>query len=168
MKIIKDNVIYIQNNDIIQLNHSDMDIPASIFMKIFGNGIVIIDDSNRYEFVSFTEPEEIEFLRNIDWILDYDEVKDLSEEEIITLAEKIMSERNELANKFLSMTESEKEKNIAMVDQCELINHKMFSLRDFLWFKQGHIQMELPEEVSQKSKLEGRFRRLIKRNKPQK
>ncbi len=34
-----------------------------------------------------------------------------------------------------------------MVTQCELLDHKMYSLRDILWLKQGNIQMELPEGV---------------------
>ena len=53
MKIITDSAVYVQKNDIAYLNQTDLAIPASIFMKVFGSGIVIIDDSNRYEFVEF-------------------------------------------------------------------------------------------------------------------
>ena len=83
MKIITDSVAYVQKNDIAFLTQTDRAIPASIFMKVFGNGIVIIDDSNRYEFVEFEAPEEIEFFKSIDWMIDYNEVKDLSEGEPI-------------------------------------------------------------------------------------
>lgn len=62
MKIITSDAVYVQKNDIIMLNHTDLAIPVSIFMKLFGSGIVIIDDSNRYEFVKFEERLEIDFL----------------------------------------------------------------------------------------------------------
>ena len=75
MKIITDNAVYVQKNDIAYLNQTDLAIPASIFMKIFGNDIV--DDNNRYEFIKFDTPEEIEYFRNIDWMIDYNEVKNL-------------------------------------------------------------------------------------------
>lgn len=147
MKIITDNAVYVQKNDIAYLNQTDLAIPASIFMKVFGNGIVIIDDSNRYEFVKFEAPEEIEFFNDINWMIDYNEVKDLSEEETIALGQSIAEEKNNIAQRFNSMTPEERKENMNMVSQCELLDFKMYSLRDVLWFKQGHIKMELPEGV---------------------
>ena len=147
MKIITHNAVYVQKNDIVNLNQTDLEIPTSIFIKIFGRGIVIIDDSNRYEFIKFDAPEEIEFFRSIDWIIDYNEVKDLSEEEIIALGQSIVDEKNAIAHRFNSMPSEEREKNRDLVSQCDYLDFKMYSLRDVFWFKQGHIKMELPEGV---------------------
>lgn len=147
MKIITDNAVYVQKNDIVCLTQTDLAIPSSIFMKVFGNGIVIIDDGNRDEFVKFEVPEEIEFFKGLDWMIDYNEVKDLSEEEIIALGQSIIEEKNSIAQRFNSMVPQEREENMNMVSQCELLDLKMYSLRDVLWFKQGHIKMELPEGV---------------------
>lgn len=36
---------------------------------------------------------------------------------------------------------------MSMVSQCEFLDFKMDSLRDVLWFKQGHIKIKLPEGV---------------------
>jgi len=55
MKIITSEAVYVQKNDIGFLNQTDLPIPASIFMKVFGNGVTIIDNSNRFEFVKFEE-----------------------------------------------------------------------------------------------------------------
>lgn len=129
------------------MNQTDLAVPASIFMKVFGNGMVIIDDSNRYEFVTFEAPEEIKFFKDIDWMINYNEVKDFSEEEIIALGQSIAEEKNNIAYRFNSMTPEERKENMDMVSQCELLDFKMYSLRDVLWFKQGHIKMELPEGV---------------------
>lgn len=147
MKIITDNAIYVQKNDITYLNNTDLPIPASIYMKVFGNGIVIIDDSNRYDFEKFEDHNEIEFFKGLDWIIDYNSVKDLSDDEIREMAQNIAQERKQIAEKFNSMLEDERRKNLDMVTQCELLNFKIYSLRDILWFKQGNLQMTLPEGV---------------------
>ena len=44
--------VYVQMQDIMQLNQSDIAIPASIYTKVF-TGVTIVDDSNRFEFVKF-------------------------------------------------------------------------------------------------------------------
>lgn len=147
VKIISNNAVYVQKNDVAYLNSSDLPIPASIFMKVFGNGITIIDDSNRYEFVKFEEESEIEYFKGLDWMIDYNEVKDLSEEEIIKLAENIGKEQEKIATTFNSMIEEERKKHTDMVTKCDLLEFKFYSLRDVLWFKQGHIPMELPEGI---------------------
>ena len=147
MKIITKNAIYVQKNDIAYLNHTDLPVPASIFMKIYGNGIVIIDDSNRYEFEKFESASEIEFFKELDWIVDYNSVKDLSDDEIIKMGQSIAQTKNQIAKQFNSMSEDERKKNLKMITQCELLDFKMYSLRDILWFKQGHLKMTLPEDV---------------------
>lgn len=136
MKIITDNAVYVQKNDIAYLINTDLAIPASIFMKVVGIGIVSIDDNNKYE-----------FFKGVDWMIDYNEVKDLSEEETIALGQSIAEEKNNIAQRFNSMKPEERKENMNMVFQCELLDFKMYSLRDVLWFKQGHIKMELPEGV---------------------
>lgn len=147
MKIITNDSAYVQKNDISYLNLSDLPIPASIFMKVFGNGVTIINDSNRYDFVKFDEESEIEYFKDLDWMIDYNEVKDLSEDEIIKLAESIGEEQDKIATTFNSMAEEERKNHADMVTKCDLLEFKFYSLRDVLWFKQGHIPMELPEGV---------------------
>ena len=56
MKIITENAAYVQKND-----------------------------NNRYEFVKFEDKNEIEFFKNLDWMVDYNSVKDLNEEDFLNL-----------------------------------------------------------------------------------
>ncbi len=148
MKIITDKEVYVQKNDIAYLNQTDIPILASVYTKMLNNGIIIIDDSNRYEFVKFDKKEEIEFFKKLDWIVDYNKVKDLTEEEIISLAQSIQQERETIAHKYNSLKSEERENHPEMVRDCELLEFKIYSLRDFLWFKQGHIKMTLPEGIT--------------------
>lgn len=147
MKIITDNAVYVQKNDIVCLSHSDLSIPSSIFMKVFGNDIVIIDDSNRYDFVEFNDQNDIEFFKGIDWIIDYDEIKDLTEEDLLAQAQSMALAINDIQKRFNFMSLEEREQNVDMLLQCRRLDFKISSLRDILWFKQGHIKMQLPEGV---------------------
>ncbi len=148
MKIFKDGKVYVQKNDMVYVNHSDMAIPASIFMKLFGNGIVIIDNSNRYEFVEFSEPSEVEFFKGIDWIVDFEDIKDLSEEEIVSLGQQVAEEKNEKAKAFNSLSEEERKAHYeATVQQMEQYDFKMHTLRDVIMYKRGELSFELPAGV---------------------
>lgn len=165
MKIITDNAAYVQKNDIAYLNSSDLPIPASIFMKVFGNSATIIDDRNRYDFVKFEDADEINFFKNIDWMIDYNEVKDKTEEELISLGQSIAAEKNDIAKKFNAMKEKDKRKNMKMVLNCELLDFKMYSLRDIIFFKRGELSITLPQEISEdnKSMKKRGFRKLCKK-----
>lgn len=146
MKIITDNKAYVQLNDMGCLINSNISIPSSIIMKVFGKGATIIDDRNRYEFIEFNEPGEIEFFKNLDWMIDYNSIKDLVEEEIIEMGKKIAEENNAIAQIYNAMTSEEQGNHEDLIFQSELLQFKMFSLRDVLWLKQGHISMKLPDE----------------------
>lgn len=64
MKIITNDAVYVQMNDIAYLNSLDLPIPASIYMKAFGmGGIAIINDMNRYDFIKFEEKSEIQYFK---------------------------------------------------------------------------------------------------------
>ena len=166
MKIFTDKGVYVQKNDMMYLFHGDtVSIPASIIDNFYGKGAVIIGDFNRYEFVYFGGEKEVEYFRECDWIIDYNEVKDLTEEETIALGISISEERNELAKKYNSMSISERMKNSEIKTRCDLLNYKMASLRDVLWYRQGHIAMEFPKEIDAQTDLveERGFKSILKR-----
>ena len=76
-------------------------------------------------------------------MVDYNEIKDLSVQEIMVLIQNVLEKKNRIIQKFNSM----ETKNRDMVLQCELLDFKIYSLRDALWFKQGYIKIMLPEGV---------------------
>jgi uncharacterized protein YfbU (UPF0304 family) len=147
MKIVTNNAVYVQKDDMIALNETDLPIPTSIFNKVWGIGITIIDGSNRYEFIKFEEEHEIEYFKELDWIVDYNELKDLDEAGFIALGEKAAQEQQDIAEKYNFMTKEEQNKNQDLVSRHQMLTFKIYSIRDVLWFKQGHIRFELPEGV---------------------
>lgn len=74
-------------------------------------------------------------------------VKDLDESQIIEMGQSIAEQQNDIARKYNGMTNDERSKNGQLVMKHELLGFKINSLRDFLWFKQGHIQFDLPEGI---------------------
>lgn len=151
MKIITNDAAYVQKNDIAYLNQTDLDIPASIYLKACETGTFIVDDSNRYELIRFNKPDEIQFFKNQDWILDYNQVKDMTEDELIEYGEKIITQYNELAETFNALSEQERIQNTELDMRCDLLGFKIFSLHDFIFYRKGLLEMQLPSELPKES-----------------
>lgn len=147
MKIITKDAVHVQMNDLMFLHQTDLPIPCSIFLKVFGQGTVIVNDSNRYDFVKFEDEAEIEYFKNLDWIIDYNSVKELDKENINQLVAQIVDEEQKIADKFNNLPENEKVDNFDMVARYEQLEYKQYNLKKFMSFKQGKISMELPESI---------------------
>ena len=158
MKIITDNEAFVQFNDLGFLQSTDLAIPASIVLKLFENEITIMDDRNRYNFVCFTEAEDIEYFKQLDWMVDYNETKDMSEEELISLIEKTLGEMDSISNAYDLIPTNQGKKRRELAKTFSLLEFKFYSLRNILWYKQGHISLNLPEIES------GSIRNLKKNN----
>ena len=144
MKIIRNDKVYVQKNDLALLNRSDESIPAIVYYKMFEGGMMIVGDFNRDEFVEYNAAGAIDFFKNATWILDYDEVKDLTEEELDSLGEEIIDQRNSIATMYNGMTQEERAKNQALPTQCKFLEYKLMMLRDFELFKRGKKELTLP------------------------
>lgn len=147
MKIIMNDCVYVQKHD---LKHCCMYMwnrEPTLFFKVFRKDIIMVNDSNRYEFVKFDDYDVIEYFKNLDWIVDYNSVKDLNKIGFVTLGEEIVIEMQKLSNKLNAMSKEELENHLDMVTEYEKLEYKMCSLRDIIWYKQGKIKMTLPEGV---------------------
>ena len=147
MKVFAYNKVYIQKNDLAYFMRcaEGVSVPSSIIDKVFGQ-VFIVTDENRYEFVEFSSPEEIEFFKKCDWMVDYNLFDSMTEEEIIEYGCQINAERNKIATAFNELSKEEKEKQYIQVStKIELLKFKMLSVRDILWHKQGHLKFPLPE-----------------------
>lgn len=146
MKIFDNNKVYVQKKDINYLIKSDLPMPTSISMKLCEYSFAHIGARNQYEFMEFENEEEIEFFKSVNFIVDYDKVKDLSKEEITVLIDASVDERNSLALRLNAMPLKEQEKHIDMINRCNFLEFTIRSLRDILSFRDGRIQVELPIE----------------------
>lgn len=148
MKIITDNAIYVQRKDIGELLRSDMPMPGLISLLGNSSFSVFINNLKGEEFIRFVEDDECQYFMNQDWILDLNEVKNLSFDELIKLGQKTSNERNDIATKFNLLPENEKNE---LYDEtmltCKLLDYKVESIRDFILIKKGFIAVSWPTDV---------------------
>ncbi len=137
--------VYVQLNDIARLMDFGEAIPVSIMKRFFYN-IFIVNDDNRYKFEEFTEPHEIDFFKELDWIVNYKKYRDMSEKEIMDQGYALGDEMNQVAKEHNdSVGKLTDEELVALELKHEALEHKMLSIRDILWIKQGHLSVPIPE-----------------------
>ena len=135
--------VYVQLNDIMMMMQFGSTIPSEVMEKHFMN-MFIVTDENRFEFSEFTDPHTVEFFEQCEWIPDFREFKDLTEEEIIANGQKIGQLMNEGAIQWNGMTPEEREENEDVYNRHESLEFKMHSTAEILWTKQGHRVMPFP------------------------
>ena len=146
MKVVIDDKVYVQNKDLQNLLSScdGIAVPASIFDNIFGD-IFIVDESNRYEFVEFSNPEDIEFFKKCDWIIDYHDFDGMSVEEIIKYGNKIIDNINRLSTKFNSLPEEQRKALYeSITSEINRLDYKIDSIRDLALHKKGRLKFYIP------------------------
>ena len=144
MKIVTFNGIYVLRKDIEFLNQIELVVPASIYLKRYECDGLLPEDNDAYKFVKFKSSREIDYISKLDWLIDYDEVKNLTEEEIKKMGCQIGYQQNELIEKYNAMSEEEQKRNLDMVKQIKILYYKLCMLRDILWFKKGALDIKLP------------------------
>lgn len=130
-------VVYVQMQDIMQLNQSDMFIPASIYSK----GITIVDDSNRFKFVRFDNEQEVDFFKKIDFILDYDYYKNFTDRQLDKEWKKYAIQANEIAKRWNSISPNERNQNKNLLQEHENLEYMLSFLSEIYAIKHGKMSM---------------------------
>ena len=139
-------VVYVQMQDIVQLNQSLIPMPASIFIKVF-DGTVFVDDSNRFNFFRFDEEHEVKFFKDIEFIIDYDKYKEMTDEVLKEECHKLIDESNKIARKWNSMKENEREKNANLIEQRGNLNYMIKFVDEIYAIKHHKKTMPFPDFV---------------------
>lgn len=147
MKYFKNGKVYVHYNDLINLPQLCEVGSSDLVRKGLGEGYIEIDNSNRYNFAEFDLPEEVEFFRNRDWILDYGEIKLLNEEELERLAQKKFLENQLLIETYNKMSEIEQDNNYELIRQHRRLWHQFKDIMAFHEYRCGNLDLNLPEEV---------------------
>lgn len=144
--------VYVQMQDIMYLsNETDMPIPASIFTKVF-TGVTIVTDANRFEFVKFDEEHEVKFFRELNFIIDFDQYKGFTDEQLEAEAQKLGAKANEIAEKWNSMKPEEREKNAELYEEHRNLGYMINFLSEIYAVKHGKRKMPFPDFVKMPEK----------------
>lgn len=152
MKVVRDDVVYVQLNDLGFLINNDFGLPRIVFEKIFSgkNNVFIVNNSNRYDFMKFKGRDFVDYFASESinfWMLNYDEIKDLTMEELIDYGQKLSELRNEKVVYFNNLSEEGKEKNMNIVFECDLLMFKIYSLADYVYYRSGNLEIPFLDEI---------------------
>jgi hypothetical protein len=173
MKFNKDGKVYVHKQDIMNVFNSNLAVPVCLLYRMgLLTGIVCIDDSNRFDLVAFESEEDIKAVNEFGAFADYDDIKHLSIDELKANLDKRLKEINETKEMLWSLTN--KTEKQTMAKKYERLLFQALSIRDFLYYKSGVIDMKIPNgieierETPPKSKgsiLDGLRKKLKKKNK---
>ena len=151
MKIVEKDAVYVQKGDLASLLYQEkFSLPDTVMNILFKKGNPFyVDNNNAYEFVKFIGPEEIEYFKSLDWIIDYNEYKNYTKEEIEIISNNILTEAKNLAKNNNEMVPSEKARHQDIVEKCTNLDNKIYSLKLLYLYKTGVISFSLPDGVEE-------------------
>lgn len=135
--------VYVQLDDISFLLKTCSDIPNSIQKRIYSDENTNISDSNKMDFVEFTEPEVIEFMRNQTWIVDYKQARDLSKKELKFLIKKTQLQIQAITRYLISKNGTDSLAS-SLVKQWNQLVHKSTSYKILYQNTIGNITIPIP------------------------
>lgn len=140
--------VYVQMQDILYLVHeSNVSVPASIFEKVFSVGAVFVTDANRFDFIRFEEEHEVDFFKKLEFVIDYDQYKDFSEEQLIAEVKKLEDKANGIAEKWNDMTSEERRENSELYEEHQNLDYMCRFLCEIYFVKHGKRSMPFPDFV---------------------
>lgn len=125
MKVFYNNCAYIHLKDLAKvISNKQITMPSSMYMTYVGldkgKNSLVVDDSNSFDYRIFRNPEEIDFFKGLDWILDLSEVEHMSADELEGFKATLIRNKQ---------------------------NYKAESVAAFLDYRQGRLNMKFPEGV---------------------
>lgn len=135
--------VYVQLNDIAMLDEFADVIPASI-MDMMYQRTIIVNDSNRMNFIEFTERDEVAFFESQEWILDYKKVRDLSIEELSSMGQTILDEMNDVAASYNSLPLADRMNHSDLESRHEILRYQLNYITEMVSLKRGTTIMPFP------------------------
>ncbi len=147
MKVFKDESVYVQKNDLINILQLGDLIPHTILKKAFNGKELVIDDNNRYDFVEFNLPDEVFFFKRQDWIIDYDNYSYYDDEMLEKIAHTLYKQNEELVDNFNKLSNEDQEiQHQEMIKKHRQLRHMFNDLRHLSEYKKGIMNMIIPGE----------------------
>ena len=124
-------------------------IPASIFITAF-NKTTKIDSSNQYEFVKFDKEYEVDFFRKADFIIDYMQYREMTDEQLQEEKQKLADEGNCLAERWNEIPVDERRK---YYKKYKDVAYMVDSINEVFCIKHRKLKVQFPEFVVETRRL---------------
>ncbi len=143
--------VYVQKQDIKALCQMDIAIPLTMYLKIWeGKNPLQVEEEERYEFVLFKGHEAVDYLRSLDWIIDYQFYSELKEEELEEAVKTEEQEKLDLFMRYTKMRKKEQKKNISLMNEYAKKEYKLNSLYTLQKLTNNENELHLPNQVLEK------------------
>ena len=154
MKIYYNNKIYVQVIDLMWLRTLNINIPYVIREPLVVTSYKLINGKiKNSDFICFDDEKIIKYFYELDFIIDYDSVKDLSLYKLILYSNNIKSECNNFIKTYNKMDYYDKIRNANLKDDINYLNIKWFNIRDYILYRIGIIKYDLPNGVKERRKI---------------
>ncbi len=158
MKILIGDKVYLQKVDVAFISHELGSIPGGILQEMFGDseidGFFYMSgraDGFRFDCV-FTEPENVKWLLEQDWILDYDEYSDAQLFELEDIQDRLKAEYSAGIEDFNARDFAYRKAHLREErDRFNQLSHKIASFEDLIQFRRGDIKFVFPKEYQGKT-----------------
>lgn len=140
------NKLYVQKEDLMNLCDTTR-VPQSIYEKYKYS---FIDSNNLKDFIEFSDPVDIEYLNNIDWIIDYREYSIKLEDELTELARHYETKINDIALTYNDMSKKERIKNYPLKLEHDHLTYKYYSILNMIKIKKNIEKIDLPKVADYK------------------
>ena len=152
MKIITKDCAYVQYTDIAELIDAlivtKAECPQSVLETCYGTTFTCNSD-NQFEFMEFYNEDAIEFFKNLNYMVDYNDIKEASEEALANYSNSLAFDRNKMIQTYNQMSKQKQDEYQEDVElRTRLLDHKIQTLEQFRLFKAGKLRMDLPEGIS--------------------
>ena len=172
MKLKVGECVYLQKYEVAQLMHNVSCFPASIVDELFGGDVKFFfmsgpGDGFQFDCV-FKNPQNIKWLMDQKWIVDYDDYAEMPTAELEALIDDLDEERSAEIDEFNAKDEAYRKKYYEEAsEKFDQSGHKITSLEYILEAREGNIKFVFPDDCQYKTAKEKKpsfFRRLFSRS----
>lgn len=153
MKLKIGDTVYLQKYEVAYITHELVSYPSSIFQEMFGDedGLFSMDyPVDRFHFACvFKRPENVKWLMEQDWFVDYDEYAKKPLSELIALMDCLNEEYYASIDEFNAKDAVYRKKHLGDIeDKLNKLSHKAASIGDLIMFRKGRVEFVFPDEYS--------------------
>lgn len=170
MKIIKDDVCYVQVIDILnliyysqKLHELDLTYKYPVNIKDKFDNILKEENYNIDDFIAFTNEDELNYFRGETRILDYEKFLVLSNRALKQICNSIIRERDSLNSSFKSMIyNSDTKIRSCYFARYDYMTYRLNEIIKFIDFKNGNIFLNLPDSINYPKGYERKRKKYLK------
>ena len=159
MKLRIGDKVYLQKYEVAHIMHDVDYFPTSILRETFGvacGGIFFmnsITDSFRFDCV-FKEPENVKWLMDQDWIVNYDDYAEMPLEELEAFSKYLETKYFDEIDVFNAEDETYREAHFDEAsDGFDKLEHKIASLKLIVGYRKGDVKLIFPDEYQDKANI---------------